>query len=68
MYAYQRKSMITKKAEFESFFFQATKFAKGLDQQAQDKFNSKIRRTYENYSKLKIPYKNQNVIDNLLSC
>ena len=59
--------MIAKKDEFESFFFQAIKFAKGLDQQAQDKFNSKIRRTYENYSKLKIPYKNQNVIDNLLS-
>ena len=53
------------KREFESFFYQVQKHTSNLDQQIQDELKSKIRRTCENYSKEKVPYKFQYVIDNL---
>ena len=53
------------KTEFESFFYQGQKYTNKLDQQIQDELKRKIRRTCENYSKIKVPYKYQHVIDNL---
>ena len=53
------------KAKFESFFYQVQKYTRDLDQQIQDELNTKVRRTCENYSKTKDPYKYQHVIDNL---
>ena len=53
------------KTEFESFFFQVQKYTSNLDQQIQDELKTKIKRTCENYSKVKVPYKFQHVIDNL---
>ena len=53
------------KREFESFFYQVQKCTSNLDQQIQDELKTKIRRTCENYSKVKVPYKFQHVIDNL---
>ena len=52
------------KTEFESFFCQVQKYTGKLDQQIQDKLKTKIR-TCENYSKVKVPYKYQHVIENL---
>ena len=53
------------KTEFESFFYQVQKYTSNLDQQIQDELKTKIKRTCENYSKVKVPYKFQHVIDNL---
>ena len=53
------------KTEFESFFFQVQKYTSNLDQQIQDELKTKIRRTCENYSKVKVLYKFQHVIDKL---
>ena len=47
------------KTEFESFFYHIQKHTKNLDQELQDELKTKIRRTCENYSKLKVPYKHQ---------
>ena len=53
------------KTEFESFYYQILKYKNQLDQQRQSKLKSKIRRTCENYSRIKDPYKYQNIIDNI---
>ena len=53
------------KTEFESFLYQIQKYTSNLDQQIQDELKSKIRRTCENYSKGKVPYSFQHLIDNL---
>ena len=53
------------KTEFESFFYHIQKYTSNLDQQIQDELKTKIKRTCENYSKVKVPYKFQHVIDNL---
>ena len=53
------------KTEFESFFYQVQKYTSNLDQQIQDELKTKIRRTCENYSKVKVLYKFQHVIDKL---
>ena len=53
------------KTEFESFFYQVQKYTSNSDQQIQDELKTKIRRTCENYSKVKVLYKFQQVIDNL---
>ena len=53
------------KTEFESFFYHIQKHTKNLDQELQDELKTKIRRTCENYSKLKVPYKHQKIIDKL---
>ena len=53
------------KPEFESFFYQVQKYTSNLDQQIQDELKIKIRRTYENYSKVKVSHKFQHAIDNL---
>ena len=53
------------KTEFESFFYHILKHTKNLDQELQDELKTKIRRTCENYSKLKVPYKHQKRIDKL---
>ena len=53
------------KTEFESFFYQVQKYTSNLDQQIQDELKTKIRRTFQNYSKVNVPYKFQHVIDNL---
>ena len=53
------------KTEFESFFYQLQKYTSNLDKQIRDELKSKMRRTCENYSKVKVPYKFQHVIDNL---
>ena len=47
------------KTEFESFFYHIQKHTKNIDQELQDELKTKIRRTCENYSKLKVPYKHQ---------
>ena len=51
--------------EFENFYYHVLQHTKDLDQESQDELKSKIRRTCENYSKIKIPYQQQNVINNL---
>ena len=53
------------KTEFESFYYQILKYKNQLDQQRQYELKSKIRRTCENYSRIKDPYKYQNIIDNI---
>ena len=53
------------KTEFESFFYHKQKYTSNLDKQIQDELKTKIKRTCENYSKVKVPYKFQHVIDNL---
>ena len=53
------------KPEFESFFYQVQKYTSNLDQQIKDELKTKIRRTSENYSKVKVMYKFQHVIENL---
>ena len=53
------------KAELESFFYHIQKHTKNFDQELQDELKTKIRRTCENYSKLKVPYKHQKIIDQL---
>ena len=55
----------TIKNELESFFYHTRKHTKNTDQHQQDELKTKIRRKYENYSKLKVPYKHQKVIDKL---
>ena len=50
------------KTEFESFYYQILKHTNQLDQQRQDELKSKIRRTCENYSRIKVPYKYQKII------
>ena len=52
------------KTEFESFFYDIQKHTKDIDQHLQDELKTKIR-TCENFSKLKIPYKQQNIINHL---
>ena len=49
--------------EFESFYYQILKHKNQLDQRRQDELKSKIRRTCENYSCIKVPYKYQKIID-----
>ena len=53
------------KTEFESFYYQILKHTNQLDQRRQDELKSKIRRTCENYSQIKVPYKYQKVTDNI---
>ena len=53
------------KFEFESFYYEILKHTSQLDQRRQDKLNSKIRRICENYSRIKVPYKYQKIIDNI---
>ena len=47
------------KTEFESFYYQILKHTNQLDQRRQDELKSKIRRTCENYSQIKVPCKYQ---------
>ena len=51
--------------EFENFYYHVLQDTKDLDQEIQDELKSKMRRTSENYSKIKIPYQQQKVISNL---
>ena len=51
--------------EFENFYHHVLQHTKDLDQESQDELKSKIRGTCENYSKIKIPYQQQKVINNL---
>ena len=53
------------KPEFESFLCQVQKYTSNLYQLIQDELKIKIRRTCENYSKVKVSHKFQHVIDNL---
>ena len=53
------------KTKFESFYYQILKHTNQLDQRRQDELKSKIRRTSENYSRIKVPYKYQKIIDNI---
>ena len=53
------------KTEFESFYYHILKYTKDLDQNIQDQLKSKIRRTCENYSQLKIPYRYRKIVENL---
>ena len=51
--------------EFENFYYHVLQHTKDLDQEIQDELKSKIRKTCENYSKIKIPHQQQKVINNL---
>ena len=51
------------KTEFESYYYEILKHRNQLDQRRQDELKSKIRRTCENYSPIKVPYKYQKVTD-----
>ena len=51
--------------EFESFYWQLLQHTKHLSQQEQDQLKSKIRRTCENYARIKTPYKYKKIIENL---
>ena len=51
--------------EFENVHYHVLQHTKDLDQGSQDELKSKITRKCENYSKIKIPYQQQNVINNL---
>ena len=51
--------------EFESFYWQLLHHTKHLNQQEQDQLKSKIRRTCENYARIKTPYKYKKTIENL---
>ena len=53
------------KTKFKSFFYHKQKYTKNLVQELQDELKTKIKRTCENYSKLKVPYKHQQLIDKL---
>ena len=53
------------KTEFESFYYQILKHTNKLDQRRKDELKSKIRRTYENYSRINVPYRYQKIIDNI---
>ena len=53
------------KTEFESFYYQILKHTNQLDQRRQDKLKSKMRRTCENYSRIKVPYKYQHLITSI---
>ena len=46
-------------------FYRIQKYTGNLDQQIQVELKTKMKRTYKNYSKVKVPYKFQYVIDNL---
>ena len=48
-----------------SFFYHIQTHLKNPDQELQYELNVKIRRTCENFSKLKVPYKHQKIIDKL---
>ena len=50
---------------FKSLFYPTQKYTKNLDQQLQDELKTKIRRTCTNYSKSKVPYRHQKIIDKL---
>ena len=50
--------------EFESFYWQLFQHAKHLSQQEQDQLKSKIRRTCENYARIKTQYKYKKIIEN----
>ena len=43
------------KTEFESFYYQTLKHTNKLDQRRKNELKSKIRRTYENYSRINVP-------------
>ena len=45
--------------------FHIQKHTNNLDQELQDEIETKIRRTCENYPKLKVPYRHQNIVDKL---
>ena len=51
--------------EFESFYWQLLQHKKHLSQQEQDQLKSKIRRTCENYARMKTPYKYKKIIESL---
>ena len=61
----KKQNDIKIKTEFESFYYQILKHTNQLDQRRQDELKSKIRRTSENYSRIKVPYKYQKIIDNI---
>ena len=46
--------------EFENFYYHVLQHTKDLDKESQAELKSKIKRTCENYSKIKIPYQQQN--------
>ena len=50
------------KTEFESFNYQILRHTNRLDQRIQDELKSKICRTCENSSRIKVSYKNQKII------
>ena len=49
----------------ESFYGQLLQHAKHLSQQEQNQLKSKVRRTCENYTQIKTPYKYKKIIENL---
>ena len=53
------------KTEFERFFYHGQKYTSNLDQQIKDELKTKVTRTFQNYSKVNVPYKFQHLIDNL---
>ena len=53
------------KTEFENFYQQVTKHTNHLSMNDKDELQSKLRRTCENYSKLKTPYKYKDIIKKL---
>ena len=53
------------KTEFERFYYQIRKHTNQLDNRRQDELKSKICRTCENYSQIKVPNKYQKIIDNI---
>ena len=53
------------KTEFERFYYQIRKHTNQLDDRRQDELKSKIFRTCENYSRIKVPNKYQKIIDNI---
>ena len=53
------------KTKFERFFYHIQTYTNNLDQELQDELKTKIRRTCENFSKLKVAYKHRKIIDDL---
>ena len=51
--------------EFEYFYQQITYHITHLNHNEQDQLKSKVRRIYENYIKIRIPYKYKTVFQNL---
>ena len=51
--------------EFKSFYQQFLQPRKHLSQQEQDQLNNKIRRTFENYARIKTLYKYKKIIESL---